>query len=159
MAQDAPLRNAGVHFPPPLIYVVGFVIGWLTNRLSPAPLPSYSPQLRYVVIALLLLAWVALMLGAFLQFLRAHTAIIPNHAASTIVTSGPYRVTRNPMYVGLAALYLAIAVFYGSWWPIVLLVPVLLIVRYAVIAREEQYLRSAFPVEYSAYCNRVRRWL
>lgn len=159
MAQDAPIRNAGVRFPPPFIYVVGFAIGWLMNRLWPEPLPIYSPQLRRVIIALFLALWLALMFGAFVQFLRAGTAIIPNRAATTIVTSGPYRFTRNPMYVGLAALYLAIAIFYGSWWPVLVLVPVLLIIRYAVIAREEQYLSSAFPVEYMAYCSRVRRWL
>lgn len=159
MAQDAPLRSAGVHFPPPFIYVVGFAIGWLMNRVWPAPLPLYAPQLRQVVIALLLIVWLALMLGAFIEFMRARTAIIPNRAATTVVTSGPYRFTRNPMYVSLAALYLAIAIFYGSWWPVVLLLPVLLIMRYAVIAREERYLGSAFPDEYAAYCSRVRRWL
>ena len=63
------------------------------------------------------------------------------------------------MYVSLAALYLAIAIIYGSWWPVVLLLPVLLIMRYAVIAREERYLGNAFPDEYAAYCSRVRRWL
>ncbi|MEO7104497.1 MAG: isoprenylcysteine carboxylmethyltransferase family protein [Gemmatimonadaceae bacterium] len=159
MAQDAPLRSAGVHFPPPFIYLIGFLTGWLLDRVWPAPLPQVAPPLRYVIIALFLIVWLVLMLGAFAKFMLARTAIIPNRAASMVVTSGPYRFTRNPMYVGLAALYLAIALFYGSWWLIVWLFPVLLVVRYAVIAREERYLTSAFPDEYPAYCSRVRRWL
>jgi len=63
------------------------------------------------------------------------------------------------MYVSLAALYLAIALIIGSWWPVVLLPLVLLVIQRAVIAREERYLRQRFPAEYPAYCARVRRWL
>jgi protein-S-isoprenylcysteine O-methyltransferase Ste14 len=63
------------------------------------------------------------------------------------------------MYVSLAALYAGLALLYDSWWLLLFLIPVLLVIRYAVIAREEKYLTGAFPVEYSAYCSHVRRWL
>ena len=153
------LRNPGVHFPPPLVYVTGFLIGWLIDRRWPAPLSQLSGETRDVIALLCLALWLALMSGAFIVFTRAHTSIIPNRPASAIVRSGPYRFTRNPMYVSLAALYAGLALLYDSWWPLLFLIPVLLVIRYAVIAREEKYLTGAFPVEYSAYCSHVRRWL
>ena len=73
--------------------------------------------------------------------------------------AGPYRFTRNPMYVGLAALTVALGLLLDSWWPIVLLVPVLFVVRAFVIAPEEQYLERRFGADYVAYTQRVRRWL
>ena len=75
------------------------------------------------------------------------------------MTAGPYRLTRNPMYVSLAALYVGVSLFANSWWPLLLLPVVLLAVDRAVIAREERYLAGAFPAEYAAYRARVRRWL
>ncbi|HEX6629907.1 MAG TPA: isoprenylcysteine carboxylmethyltransferase family protein, partial [Gemmatimonadaceae bacterium] len=84
---------------------------------------------------------------------------IPNRPATRLATGGPYRLTRNPMYVSLAALYLGVALFANSWWPVALLPLVLLVVDRAVIAREERYLAAAFPDEYAAYRARVRRWL
>ncbi|MFL5562811.1 MAG: methyltransferase family protein, partial [Gemmatimonadaceae bacterium] len=75
------------------------------------------------------------------------------------VVGGPYRFTRNPMYVSMAALYLGLSLALNSWWPVVLLPFVLLIIQRAVIAREERYLRARFPVEYPEYCRTVRRWL
>jgi protein-S-isoprenylcysteine O-methyltransferase Ste14 len=63
------------------------------------------------------------------------------------------------MYVSLFALYVAVALFANTWWPIVILPLVLIVVDRAVIAREERYLASAFPTEYAAYRARVRRWL
>ena len=114
---------------------------------------------RPILAAALVLVWLALMLPAFAYFRRFRTSVLPHKPVSAFVVSGPYRFTRNPMYVSLAALYLAIALIIGSWWPVVLLPLVLLVIQRAVIAREERYLRQRFPVEYPAYCARVRRWL
>lgn len=159
MAIDPPLRHPGIRYPPPLIYVAGFTIGWLIHRQWPLPLSGWSSGNREIFALLFIAVWLVLMLGAFATFLRAHTAIIPSRPAATLVTSGPYRFTRNPMYVSLAALYVGISVLFNSWWPLFLLPLVLVVVRYAVIAREERYLNDAFPTQYRAYCQRVRRWL
>jgi protein-S-isoprenylcysteine O-methyltransferase Ste14 len=80
-------------------------------------------------------------------------------AASALVVSGPYRFTRNPMYVGLAVLTVAVALFLDTWWPVLLLVPVLFTIQRFVIAREEKYLQRRFGAEYTAYAQRVRRWV
>ena len=97
--------------------------------------------------------------SALTGFWRSHTTLIPNRRATTLVTAGPHRITRNPMYVSLVALYLGVTLLGNSWWPAVLLPIVVLVVDRAVIAREERYLAAAFPGEYAAYCARVRRWL
>jgi protein-S-isoprenylcysteine O-methyltransferase Ste14 len=155
--------HAGVHFPPPFIYVGGLVIGWLLDRAWPWPVTSASGSsaatVRVVLALLFAAAYLALFLAALSAFRRARTTLIPNRPATAFVTNGPYRWSRNPMYVSLALLYLAVALWMNSWWIVLMLVPVLLVIRTAVIAREERYLSSAFPGDYQSYCDRTRRWL
>lgn len=161
MTGDQP-THAGVHVPPPFIYVGGLVIGWLLDRAWPWPVtrvPGSSASTVRVILALaFVVAYLALFLGALSAFRRAHTTLIPNRPATAFVTDGPYRWTRNPMYVSLAFLYLAVALWMNSWWAVLMLVPVLLVIQTAVIAREERYLSSAFPGDYRSYCERTRRW-
>lgn len=162
MTDDQP-THAGVRFPPPFIYVGGLVVGWLLERAWPWPVTrvagSSGATIRVVLALVLAIAYLALFLGALSAFRRAHTTLIPNRPATAFVTNGPYRWTRNPMYVSLALLYLAVALWLNSWWAVVMLVPVLVVIQSAVIAREERYLGSAFPGDYQAYCARTRRWL
>jgi protein-S-isoprenylcysteine O-methyltransferase Ste14 len=92
-------------------------------------------------------------------FANARTAIIPNQPASRLVSSGPYRYTRNPMYLGLSVAYLGGTLIVNSVWPLVVFPIVLGMLHSFVIAREERYLAAAFGAEYDAYRQRVRRWL
>ena len=159
MTSSAALTSAGVRFPPPFVYALGVLAGWLLDRRWRWGITGHPAPWRPVVIALLILTWFALFISAVTRFRRAGTSIIPNKPVAAFVVSGPYRFTRNPMYVSLAALYLGVTLILNSWWPIVLLPVVLIFIQRAVIAREERYLRERFPVEYPAYCTRVRRWL
>jgi protein-S-isoprenylcysteine O-methyltransferase Ste14 len=154
------LPHPNVRVPPPAIYLVGFVAGWLVDRRWPlAVMGAEHGRARVAIAALFIVLWFVLMITAFATFRRARTAIIPVFPATSVVTTGPYRVTRNPMYVSLIALYVGGSLLVNSWWPLILLPAVVLLIDRAVIAREERYLRSAFPAEYAAYCDRVRRWL
>jgi protein-S-isoprenylcysteine O-methyltransferase Ste14 len=101
----------------------------------------------------------ALTVSSIGNFRRSRTSIIPVRPATALVIAGPYRFTRNPMYVGLAALTVALALFMDTGWPMLLLVPVLLVVRQFVIVREEEYLKRRFGADYVTYSRRVRRWL
>jgi protein-S-isoprenylcysteine O-methyltransferase Ste14 len=112
-----------------------------------------------MIAAILVAGWAGLMFAAFGLFRRRSTSIIPNRPANALVITGPYRFTRNPMYVSLALLTIALAIVLDTWWPIVLLVPALVIIRVTVIAREERYLRRRFGADYEAYTRRVRRWI
>jgi protein-S-isoprenylcysteine O-methyltransferase Ste14 len=151
--------HAGVHFPPPFIYVAGFAVGWLLDRWHPAPITAGESIVRDVVAACCIVLYVAIFISALATFRRKRTTLIPNRPATALATGGPYRFTRNPMYVSMALLYLGVALFTNSWWIVGMLVVVLIVVDRAVIAREERYLAAAFPDEYAAFRGRVRRWV
>lgn len=160
MADATRPAHAGVRFPPPLLYVAGVVAGLALHYYwRPLPMTPGASAVRVALGVAAVLVYAALFLGAFTAFRRHHTTLIPNKPATAFVTSGSYRLTRNPMYVSLVALYLGVSAFANSWWPVILLPLVVVAVDRAVIAREERYLASAFPAEYSAYRSRVRRWV
>lgn len=146
--------SPGVKFPPPFVYAAAVVGGWLLNRRWPLPIGG---GLWSVGAWLFVALWAALTFSSFGLFWRRRNAIIPNRPANTLVIVGPYRFTRNPMYLGLALLTGALGIFLNTWWPIVLLVPALAVIRLAVIAHEEQYLRRRFGAEDDAYTRDVRR--
>ena len=151
------LDSPGVRMPPPALYALAVLVGYLLNRRW--PLPVGGSEAVQALAWVLTLAWIALTVSSIGRFWRSRTSIVPIRPATTLVIAGPYRFTRNPMYVGLAALTIALGVFINSWWPIGLLLPVLLAVRWFVIAPEEQYLERRFGADYLAYQKRVHRWL
>ena len=160
MTDRVPLSNAGVRFPPPFLFVIGFLVGWALDRYYHA-----LPLSRFAGSALKPFGLAALALGVVLAgwgvmtFRRAKTAIVPHKSASQLVTDGPYRFTRNPMYTGLTIAYLGGAALLDSVWPVIVLPAVMLILVETVISREEMYLRDAFGAEYTGYAASVRRWL
>ncbi len=152
--------HPGVRVPPPLIFVAGFLLAWAVQRARPAalltaPLRGLAVGFGWMVIA----GSATFMVWAALTFLRARTAIVPMRPATVLVRTGPFARTRNPMYLGLTLMYLGATALVNSVWPLVLLPVVLLVLRRAVINREERYLQGAFGAEYTEYCRRVRRWL
>jgi protein-S-isoprenylcysteine O-methyltransferase Ste14 len=153
-------KGPGVPFPPPFIFVAGFVTGLLLQRVWPLPLvPGGRASL------LLPLAWTMVALGlgltawALTLFWRARTSVMPNQPASILVLAGPYRFSRNPMYAGLIVTYLGLALWRDALWPVVLLPLVLFLLWWAVIRKEELHLAEAFGRDYAEYCRRVRRWI
>ena len=146
----------GVVAPPPLIYATGLLLGWGLQRLWPRPwLPA--SWARPLGLALLVAGLIGI--AGVLAFRRAGTTPNPWRPTTSLVTGGPYRFTRNPMYVGFALWYLAATSWLNALWPLLLLPLVLLVMQRGVIAREEAYLRRRFGREYEEYGARVRRWL
>jgi protein-S-isoprenylcysteine O-methyltransferase Ste14 len=149
--------NPGVWFPPPLWYALAVLIGVLLDRRW--PLPIVAGPVTTLAGGFLVVGWIAISLPSIGRFRRSKTSIVPIRPAEALVLSGPYRFTRNPMYVSLALLTIACGLFLATWWPLVLLVPTLAIVQQFVILPEERYLRRRFGTDYEAYTRRVRRWL
>jgi protein-S-isoprenylcysteine O-methyltransferase Ste14 len=148
--------SPGVRFPPPAIYASAVLAGWLMDRRWPLPLDGpWRTALAWVFVA----AWALVAGSAIGLFRRRQTSMMTFRPAGTLVTGGPYAFTRNPMYLSLALLTLAFALFLKTWWIVVLLVPALLLVQQFVIGPEERYLHRRFGAEYDAYTRRVRRWL
>ncbi|HKP20030.1 MAG TPA: isoprenylcysteine carboxylmethyltransferase family protein [Thermoleophilaceae bacterium] len=149
--------NAGVVAPPPLIFLAGLALGFVLEALLPgADLPAW---LQWGLGVLLIAAGLLLLLWFNTLFSRKGTAVEPWKPTTAIVTSGPYRFTRNPAYLGMAVTYIGIAVTSSALWVLVPLPFVLAVIDRGVIAREERYLERKFGEEYLGYKRTVQRWL
>ncbi|MGQ0571473.1 MAG: methyltransferase family protein [Armatimonadota bacterium] len=98
------------------------------------------------------------MAAALRAFRHAGTNVETDRPATALVTAGPYRSSRNPIYLSLTFIYAAIGIAANSLWTLVLLVPLLAIMHYGVILREERYLERKFGEAYRRYTSSVRRW-
>ena len=149
-------EHADVVAPPPLLYAGTLLAGLLLQRV--ARLPAPPRPLRWLG---LLLGGAGLALGGwgFATLRRAGTEVRPDRPSSVLVTSGPYRFTRNPLYLSLALLCGGISLRAGAAAPLALLPGLLAVVQWGVIGREERYLERRFGEAYRAYRGRVRRWL
>jgi protein-S-isoprenylcysteine O-methyltransferase Ste14 len=123
------------------------------------PLPIGGGTARVIAAWALVAAFGGMAAWSFLSFFRMRTTVIPNMPANALVLTGPYRHTRNPMYVAMTLLTAGMGLWLNTWWVFLLLVPALVAVDRFVIAREEAYLRRRFGSEYDAFTRRVRRWL
>jgi protein-S-isoprenylcysteine O-methyltransferase Ste14 len=116
-----PADRSGVTIPPPLIYVGGFLVGVVLELLFPIAALPLGLALAAALIGVLV--WLALDGAAMLHFRHARTSMVPMKPSTALVTSGPYRLTRNPMYVGMAVLYAALALALGVIWALAVLAP------------------------------------
>ena len=148
--------SAKVGFPPPLIYLgtllLGFAWTGFTGRLGPVGMISIVTGGVFVVLGALVI------LSGTARFRRAHTDPKPWRSSSSLVTTGIYRFTRNPMYLGMASIHAGLAIVFNSFTALLLLPVVIIIIRTQVIAREERYLLGKFGEDYVAYKKSVPRW-
>jgi protein-S-isoprenylcysteine O-methyltransferase Ste14 len=149
--------SPGVIAKPPLIYLGFLLLGLGLDRLWPVvvlPEIAQSP-----VGGVLIGLGVLLILSAIRRFKAAGTSFHTHKPATAILSDGPYGVSRNPIYLGLIAIYLGVGVMADAGWVAVLLGPLLLVMHFGVIAREERYLERKFGDEYLRYKAKVRRWI
>lgn len=160
VAQDT-TRESGARMlrvPPPLYYAAAFLGGMLLRAVT-VPLAIGDRPVTVVLGVAGLTAGLALALAGIVEVVRHGTTIVPHHPVTTLVTTGAYRVSRNPMYTGLAVAYGGGALLANTWWPLLALPFALLAVRRIVIDPEERYLTGRFGQSYTDYRARVRRWL
>ncbi len=152
--------NPGVIAPPPLIYMGGLALSLLLHRLVPLKyLPRTSRAAELTLGSTCISVALLVGLSGFRQMRLANTNINPTQPVNAIVTEGPFRFTRNPLYLGMTLLYIGIMFLVNSLWPMLILPVVLGLMNVGVIAREERYLERKFGAQYLAYKQRVRRWL
>lgn len=155
--QDTSQDSAGVIVPPPLFYAAPLLLGLYLHTKAPLPL---SPRQGRSMLSALLIGG-ALTLGSltFRAMKRANTPVNPTQPVTTLLVNGPFRISRNPIYLSLTVLYTGIAVLVNTLWPMLFLPLVLLILNRGVIDREERYLERKFGRQYVEYKARVRRWI
>jgi protein-S-isoprenylcysteine O-methyltransferase Ste14 len=142
---------------PPLVYLASLVVGALSQLAMPLPFlprPLTVPLgLALVVVAITLFSYSA---G---KFRAAGTPVPARKPTTAIVGTGPYRFSRNPIYLAFSLFQLGIAIWADSVWLLATLVGAVALVHVIVIPREEQYLERRFGAEYLRYKTSVRRWL
>lgn len=160
MNHDDPTASSdspGVITHPPFIYAGGLLIAFGLHWLWPMPILT-GPVGDWVG-GLLIVLGLAVAVWAIVTFVSAGTNVPTHKPSTTVVSRGPYRFSRNPIYVGLTAVMGGIGLMANTAWVLILLVPTLLVMHYGVILREERYLEAKFGADYRAYAERVRRWL
>jgi protein-S-isoprenylcysteine O-methyltransferase Ste14 len=145
--------------PPPVIFAVAFALGVVLDWAVPAaPVRAMLARVRVLGFAMLAIG-VSLAASAVVLFIRHRTTIVPHGRARSLVAGGPYRLTRNPMYLGLTCIYAGLAITFQLYGPLpLLLIPLTVLHRY-VIPFEESTMHLAFGDEYTRYAGRTRRWL
>jgi protein-S-isoprenylcysteine O-methyltransferase Ste14 len=151
-------QGAGVRLPPPFTYLAGLALGLVADAWHPLPvLPGAAARILGGV-----LVAAGVLLGpvwGIATLRRAGTTVRPDRPSRQLVTAGPFRFSRNPLYLALTLLYAGVALLANAGAALLLLIPILFLMQRLVIRREEAYLARTFGTEYEAYRAAVRRWL
>jgi protein-S-isoprenylcysteine O-methyltransferase Ste14 len=150
--------TANVIIRPPIAWALavlaGLALQWIVAMpFMPAAVPAGWIGGAVFVAALAVFAW------AIVTITRAGSNVPTNMPTTAIVETGPYRFTRNPIYLGMCLGLVGLAIAFNNLWLLGMLVPFVLVIRYGVVAREEAYLERKFGDAYRDYRTRVRRWL
>lgn len=159
---EAPMRPDSTDTPrvlilPPFLFGGTLLVGLLLHWLHPISLMPVLPAR--------ILGGVLFVLSGLFGYLaqreleRAGTNVRPDRPTTAIVMEGPYRITRNPLYIALLGIYIGVAIFVNAVMPLLLLIPLFVVLHWGIVLREERYLESKFGDGYRAYRARVRRWL
>lgn len=147
----------GFRLWPPVAIGLPLLAGWVATQLwdDPVELGGWRGPVGWVLMALFL-GWN----GWSLWLFRRHsTGLLPGQPTYSMIESGPYRLSRNPLYVGLLVLYVGLALLAPTFWGLVLFPIAVLLVHWGAILPEERYLSERFGAPYDDYRRRVRRWL
>ena len=149
--------HADVKIHPPVLMVIHVALAYLAKWTIPVwfTVPGALQNFGFALVVLGFLLGV----GAFLEFRKARTTIDPHGSVTSIITSGVYRFTRNPIYLGFVLMLIGLPLNSGTVWGIVLVPVFIYLMNRLVIEREETYLGKKFGEVYTSYKSSVRRWL
>jgi protein-S-isoprenylcysteine O-methyltransferase Ste14 len=152
-------KGPGVYIPPPLFYIIIFIAAVLIQNQIPIADVLFQSWILKVVGIFFIIISLFFLARSLRQFIQSKNTVITIKPASSLQNTGIYRISRNPMYLGLAIVYLGISCFIGNWWNIILFPLLFLIIQEYIIKREEKYLELEFGQQYVEYKRTVRRWL
>lgn len=149
--------NSNVIAPPPLIFLSGLLFGGIVTWFYQFP---FLPKTISIIAGIFLIAVGLVSIAAvFLQMRKAKTNIEPWKPTTTILDTGFYGYSRNPIYAAMIFIYLGVSCLFNSIWFLLFLPLCILIIHFGVILREEKYLENKFGEDYLNYKTRVRRWI
>jgi protein-S-isoprenylcysteine O-methyltransferase Ste14 len=161
--KDHVTETAGVVARPPLLFLgallLGFVLGHLLSLPSPVPRIGLVHWISAIVAGSLIVIGIGVFAAGLRNFSRAETPVQGTKPTRVLVTTGIHDWSRNPIYLGMFLVYGGIGIAVRSPWILILALPLAIVMRYGVVAREEAYLEERFGDAYRAYKTRVRRWL
>jgi protein-S-isoprenylcysteine O-methyltransferase Ste14 len=158
VSQPSAIEKDPRRFPfPPALPILALLISWVLGRIWPVAI-SWPAWSFWLGLALVTLPF-GLAIWAVSVFRQHGTVVKPTGDVTRVVSAGPFKYTRNPMYVSLMILYVGGMLLFRLPWALVLLVPLFLALQFGVILPEEKYLRSKFGEVFFAYERQVRRWL
>ena len=151
--------HADIHINvhPPVVALIHIGAAYLLGWFVPLPIPV--PTVFRIFGFVLVIIGFLLGIGAFIEFRRARTTLDPHGSVSSLVSSGVYRFTRNPIYLGFLLMLIGIPLNVASYWGVLLSPIFIVLLNRLVIEREEAYLEKKFKDQYIAYKSRVRRWV
>lgn len=161
-SSDRPTRGTrkfdspGVRLPP-VLYIAAFLIGVALQARF--PLPFLAQPVVLGLGGVLAAVGALCIVTSIPAMLRGHGTLNTAGPSTALVISGPYRYSRNPMYLGLVLLFTGVAVLLAVTWALLFVLPLILYTQTRVIMPEERYLQRAFGDTYLAYCSQARRWL
>ena len=148
-----------LHVPVPWVFVLTYLIGVALENMRRTTISPEAARVSTIAGSVLFAVGAVIAGWGLVLFRQARTTTVPGKSSVKLVTEGPYRFTRNPMYVGLTLAYLGEAGLLKQIWPIIVLPLMLAYLNWTVIPLEEERLKAVFPHEYLQYCSRVRRWI
>jgi protein-S-isoprenylcysteine O-methyltransferase Ste14 len=149
--------NAGIRIPAPILTMIHIVMAILLGLLAPLPIPAPA-FVRWFGLGLAALGFVLGVL-AVIEFRRARTTSDPKKPTQRIITTGIYRYTRNPIYLGFVLMLIGLPLNMGIYWGFILVWPLITFMNNMVIKHEEAYLEKNFKEQYTDYKSHVKRWL
>ena len=155
-SSSADAANLGL-IRPPFVYLGSIALGLVVHYAWPARF--VPPSISTPAGAMLTLLAVGLFVASVRSFRAAGTPVPGNRPTLAIVRTGPYRFSRNPIYLAFSLFQLGLSVWFNSLGLLVTLIPAVSLMALVVIPKEERYLEARFPSEYSSYRAAVRRWL
>lgn len=144
---------------PPIITLAAVIIGWIAQKfeyldwIADISAVFWPIGLLMVIVALAIVAW------AFFTFKGIHTTIMPNKAASHLATKGPFRFSRNPIYVADIIIISGIGLATGNPWMLITAAAAIFVIEEMAIKREEIHLKAKFGQDWNEYARKVRRWV
>jgi protein-S-isoprenylcysteine O-methyltransferase Ste14 len=157
MAKEQDRPNISPLMHPPIVALLFIVIAYFLGRF--APLPFSAPVILRNVGLLMTFVGFLLGIGAFVEFRKVRTTLDPHGSAKQLVTSGIYRFTRNPIYLGFLLMVIGLPLNSGLYWGVAMAPFYVFMMNRLFIQHEEAYLQRKFGKAYAGYSSRVRRWL